>query len=235
MRCPHRRVQGRNLLQLDAAVSPFEASLMKYADAFLSGDRDAFAAIYDKARGPLVNRAVKDGASEDDAEDIVHEAFMYVQSRGTKTWNGQSIMALLNRAVDWYGHKAKRTNDRLVLHCDLPVDEFADDIGEEFEHPIDLEAMEEKRLQEGAALHPYLTSINLRTPEDIELAENLRQQLERFGREGCGDEAWDIYAAVTLEGISQAAVGEKHGVSQQRVSQICNDVAVAMRKGLVGK
>lgn len=206
---------------------------MKYADAFLSGDRDAFAAIYGKTNGVLLARAIDNGAEQDDAEDIVHEAIMYVASRGTKGWDGKSIMALLNRSVDWYTHKSKR-DQRVILNSDFPLTYSEDDIGEEFEHPIDLEQLEERRIQEGADPHPFLTSITMTTPEDIELAENLRQRLERFGREGCGDEAWEIYADVTLDGLSQEAVGTLYGISQQRVSQICNDVAVAIRRGLIG-
>lgn len=214
-------------------MSPFEASLMPHAASFLAGDRIAFGAIYSKTHGILRARAVDKGADEQDAEDIASEAILYVASRGDAGWDGKSLMALLNRATDWYTHKSKR-NSRMVVNSDLPIHYTMDDIGEEYEHPVDLETMEEQRILEGAMQHPIWTSITTRTPEDILVSDNLREKLERIGREGCGDHAWEVYASVTLNGATQKEAAEQFGISQQRVSQICLDMPVAIRKGLLG-
>lgn len=213
----------------------FEKSMMTQAEAFLNGDMDAYAFIYNGTINTLKSRAMKRGLSEDDAEDCASDAILYVQGRGRKTWDGTNILALLNRAVDWQAMNLLRDQRREVIQEDLPMtmagDGFLDD---EFETPMDLEELEEYRMQEGAMQHPYLTSITTRTPEDVALSENLREKLERLGREACGDTNWEIYAGVILAGKSQLEVATEYGISQQRVSQIITEVAKGVRAGLIG-
>jgi RNA polymerase sigma factor (sigma-70 family) len=203
---------------------------MAYAEPFLAGDAAALAEVYSWAHGPLTSRALARGAlTEDDAQDAASDAIFYVRGRGARKWNGNNIMGLLNRAVDYMVYAQQRRRNREVLECDQ-----GEDSDDDFEFPEDLEGMEERRLLEGVPQHEYLTSVETTTPEDIVLTENLRQRLESIARVACGDRSWEVYAAHVLHDEPQTSIAERYELSQQRVSQIITEVNDAIRKGLLG-
>lgn len=209
-------------------MSKLDDDVMAQAAGFFAGDSAAIGTVYALAHGVLISRALDRGALHvTDAEDAASNAILYVQGRGSHGWRGDSLMALLNRAVDYMVFAQLRQRNKEVLSCDR-----GDDSDEDFEFPEDLEGMEERRLQEGVPQHEYLTAVETTTPEDIVLAENLRQRLERIGRDACGDRAWEIYAAHILHDEAQTSLAERYELSQQRVSQIITDVANSIRKGL---
>ena len=214
-------------------MSTLEAELMSYAREFLAGNQAALGFVYGRTHSILKTRALRRGAlTNDDAEDAATEAILYVQGRGATNWHGHTLMGLLNRAVDYMVYQQARRRSREVLSCDQSTAEEGD---EDFEFPEDLEGFEERRLQEGADQHEYLTAIETTTPEDIVLGENLRQRLQRLGVESCGQRAWDIYAAHVLHDVPQSALADEYDMSQQRVSQLIHEVTIAIRKGLSGQ
>lgn len=219
-------------------ISDLERKVRVYQDRFLAGDGAAVHIVWDLVYATMVRRAARKlDLDYEQARDVATDAMLYVQGRG----NGEkveSLMALFNQSLAWHIGKAKYSNeqgDREFCASDFDFLVEDDYSGEEDEDGDSdpLVVLETTRMREGYVPHAYLTSVTLTTPEDIVLAENLREFLERVAVEACGAEAWSIYHAVVVQEKTQAEIAETHDMSQQRVSQLVREVGEALRAALL--
>lgn len=203
-----------------------------HVEGFFAGQASALGAVYAHAHGLLCNVALKAGAEcETDAEDAASDAILYVQGwqkRSPDTLSGAAFLGMLTWATKIMVYRQK---DQYKKYQTFSTQEPE---GDDLEYVDDLEGFEERRIAQGGDTHEYLTSIETDTPEDIILRGNLRQFMESKAIEACGQRHWDIYHAVVVDERSQRDVGEQYDLSQQRVAQVVQETAVALKAALMG-
>ena len=231
----------------ESKVTELEQSVLPYTDGFLSGDKNAIDKVWGLVYRPLVWRAAQNGLAYDIAREVTIDAMMYVMQRGKDAKHKlRSLMAALNQSVDWHSSKAKYEYGReemTVLSSDIEFaneDDYSGDEDDDEDGNSPLEQLEALRIQEGwdpsvyvGAFGQYMSSIVTETPEDIVTGQNMRTRLESMAVEACGQKAWDIYYAVVVNEDSQSEVAERCGLSQQRVSQVVQEVGVALKARLM--
>lgn len=220
-------------------VTPFEQEVRKHQEAFMLGDPRAQSWVFENVLPVLERRARKKyKLPEDVAHDAAIDALLYVRSRGVKELGtGYSLMALLNKALEWHVLKAKR--DYALYAGDFPVP-VGTELGLDMEgtdegdvpDPEPLVFIEASMMATGYAPHSWLTSINLTTPEDEVMTENLMHRMERVATDMCGRDAWGTYYSNVVLGESQEALAEKLDVSQATVSRMISQVQAALKADL---
>ena len=217
-------------------MSKLEAELAALQYNFLAGDSAAIVSVWGLVLPILAQRAAAAGCGYDEARDIAADAILYVQGRGNSEPPLRSLMAALNQSVDWHMGKAKYHNgqeDREFSETDLNI--TGPEEGSDEEEPEPLLLLEERRMSEGYMPHEYLTTVTMASAEDIVLAENMREFFERVATEQCGTRHWHIYHAVIVQEKSQSEVAEAYDLSQQRVSEIVQEVASTLKGALLGR
>lgn len=204
-------------------ITTLERDVRAVQGDYINGVPEARDLVWRTVWPVLRRRAARAGIPWDDAGDVAMDAIFYVDQyvQEVEAATVLSLMALFNNALNIYILRYK-TGDGSpeVLDGDLVVPG-----SEEEDEEIDpLLAIEEARMRTGGVPHEWLTVINVATPEDELVTENLLQMFERRAVESCGQEAWDAYYANVVLGHTQAAIADNLGVSQQRISQLIKDV-----------
>lgn len=213
----------------------FAERLNRLASPFFMGDKVAGDQVTAMMLPGLVSRALASGLPQEQAYDCAVDAIVYVKSRDRKELEpGSSLAALMNTALDWGVSRAKREWARKGG----PNPEYSVGIGEVDEQEDaasePLVDMEVYLCATGGLSHEYLTSITWASPEDELVAENLREWLEKVAVSACGRDKWDVYYKVVVLDQTQTDVAAELGLSQQRVSQIVDEVGHAIKAAMTG-
>lgn len=122
-----RKIPGRRMTQENAPLPPDDrdATDARLMQRIASGDREAFAQLYDRFSAPLFATAVRIVRDSAEAQDIVHDAFVtvwekaptFAVTRGTAfSW---VVTLVRNRAIDRVRMRRRRSE---LLAESVPAD-----------------------------------------------------------------------------------------------------------------
>lgn len=232
-----KRLEQEDIAEIPG-VSKLECIVRHFTQRYLAGEEDVRQYIWGLVLPVMIGRALRMGIAETEfAAEVAADAMLYAQGYAERNAaDVKSLMALFNNSVSLHVMKKKdnRDWDPEIPEGDLALPMEASYSGDEEEDPEPLVSIECAEWGKGRFPHPYLTAVTLTTPEDIVVAENLREYLERTAIETCGQEAWSIYYAAIVQEQPQVSIAEARGVSPATISRTVRTVGEALKAALLG-